>query len=199
MKKTWTTRHLTLLSLLSALVILLSVTPLGYLRIGMLSITLNMIPVGVAAIVLGPLGGAVTGAVFGLTSFASAMTGGSPLLVILLGIHPVLTFIQCFLPRFLMGLTVGLVYRWLQPLLGRDKGCYLVGFLSAFLNTVFFMTALVLMFGNTEYLQSLMGGQNVLLFMCTYVGINAVLEMGCATVIVGVLGRTLEKAHILGR
>ena len=83
MKKAWTTRQVTLLGLLSALVIILSVTPLGYLRIGMLSITLNMIPVGVAAIVLGPLGGAVTGAIFGLTSFASAMTGGSPLLVIL--------------------------------------------------------------------------------------------------------------------
>ena len=48
-------------------------TPLGYLNIGPLAVTFNVIPVAVCAIVLGPTGGAIAGAVFGLTSFMQAM------------------------------------------------------------------------------------------------------------------------------
>ena len=38
-----------------------------------------------------------------------------------------------------------------------------------------------------EYVQGLMGGQNVIVFICSFVGINAVCEMISATVITGML------------
>jgi hypothetical protein len=38
-----------------------------------------------------------------------------------------------------------------------------------------------------------MGGRNVILFICAFVGINAVVEMIAASVIVGVVGRVLMK------
>lgn len=198
MKNSLKPRQVTLLGLLSGLLILMSVTPLGYLRIGPLSATLNMIPVGIAAIALGPLGGAVTGCVFGLTSFFSALTGGSPMGTMLISISPVRYFVLAFLPRFLMGISVGLVWKLLS---GRcpDPARYLVGFLSAFLNTVLFMGGLVLLFGETEYVQSLIGGQNVLLFIVTFVGVNAVFEMACATILVAALGKAIYKAHLVGR
>lgn len=199
MKNSLKPRQITLLGLLSALVVILSVTPLGYLRIGMLSATLNMIPVGIAAIALGPVGGGVTGAVFGLTSFVSALTGGSAMGVILMGIDPFLTLIQSFLPRFAMGVIIGLVYGPASRRLKGGKACFVVGFLAAFLNTLFYMTSLVVLFGNSDYLQNLIGGRNILLFICTFVGVNAVFEMICSTVIVGILGRTMEKAHLLRR
>lgn len=198
MKKGLKPRQLTLLGLLSALLVILSVTPLGYLRIGPFSATLNMIPMGVAAIALGPLGGMVTGAVFGITSFISALTGGSPMGVVLMGISPALTLVQSFVPRFCTGLLIGILYdllaRWKQ-----SAACFVTGFLAAFVNTVLYMTSLVLLFGNTEYLQGLIGGRNVILFMCTFVGVNAVFEMFCSTLIVGILGKTLQRAHLLGR
>lgn len=198
MKNSFKPKQLTLLGLLCGLLILMSVTPLGYLRMGLLSATLNMIPVGVAAIALGPLGGAVTGAVFGLTSFFSALTGGSPMGVMLVSISPFRYFLLAFVPRFLMGVTVGLVWnllsrRWADP------ARFLVGFLSAFLNTVLYMTGLVVLFGNTEYVQSLIGGRNVLVFMVSYVGVNALLEIFCATVTVAALGKALHRAHLVGR
>lgn len=198
MKNTLKPRQLTLLGLLAALLIIMSVTPLGYLRVGALSITLNMIPVAVAAIALGPMGGAITGAVFGLTSFASALTGGSPMGTVMMGISPVLTFVQSFMPRFSMGLLVGILYRWISKFF-RTGAAFAAGFFAAFLNTLFYMVSLVLLFGHTEYVQELIGGRNVIVFMCAFVGVNAVFEMICSTVIVGLLGRTLDKAHLVGR
>lgn len=198
MKQSLQPRSLTLLGLLSALLVIMSVTPLGYLRIGPLAATLNMIPVGVAAVALGPAGGAVTGAVFGLTSFVQALTGGSALNSVLLGIHPALTFVNCFLPRFAMGVCVGWLHRWVSRVWKKGAG-FMAGFFAAFLNTLFFMTGLVLLFGQTEYMQELIGGRNILLFVCGFMGVNAVFEMLCSTVIVGILGRALEKARLLGR
>ena len=56
------------------------------------------------------------------------------------------------------------------------------------------MGLLVGLFGNTEYVQGLMGGKNVI---CTFVGINAVCEMLSATVITGAVGAALYKARLL--
>lgn len=75
--------------------------------------------------------------------------------------------------------------------------CAVTGFFSAFLNTVLFMGSLVLLFGNTEYVQGLMGGQNVLIFICTFVGINAVMEMISSTLITGAVGAALIKARVV--
>ena len=59
--------------------------------------------------------------------------------------------------------------------------------------------ALVLLFGNTQYLTDLMAGRNVIVFICTFVGVNAVLEMLAATAVTGALCATLEKARLIGR
>ena len=62
-------KRLVLLALFSAILMVMSYTPLGYLNIGPLAITFNVIPVALAAATLGPSGGAFVGAVFGITSF----------------------------------------------------------------------------------------------------------------------------------
>ena len=56
--KKLSTKQLTVLGLMIAVLVLMSYTPLGYLNIGPLAITFNMIPVAIAAISCGPLGGA---------------------------------------------------------------------------------------------------------------------------------------------
>ena len=199
MKNKLKPRQMTLLGLLCGILIIMSVTPLGYLRVGALSITLNMIPVGIAAVAMGPLGGAITGLVFGLTSFVSALTGGSAMGVIMMGISPALTFVQSVLPRLAMGICVGFLHRWMNRITRKGMAAYVAGFGAAFLNTVFYMTSLVVLFGNTDYVQGLIGGRNIIVFMCAFVGVNAVFEIICATVVTGILGKTLEKARLLGR
>ena len=70
--------RLVLLGLLTAILCVMSYTPLGYLKIFGIEITFNVIPVAIAAIALGTSGGATVGAVFGLTSFLQCVQGTSP-------------------------------------------------------------------------------------------------------------------------
>ena len=105
----FTTAQLTLLGLMIAILLVMSYTPLGYLNIGPLAISFNVIPVAISAIVLGPVGGAVAGGVFGLTSFLQCIGvgGTSAMGVMLFSINPFLAFVQRFIPRLLDGICLG--------------------------------------------------------------------------------------------
>ena len=59
MNKKFTTSQITLLGLMIAILLLMAYTPLGYLNIGPLAITFNIIPVAISAITMGPVGGAI--------------------------------------------------------------------------------------------------------------------------------------------
>ena len=192
------TLKITILALMTALIMLFSFTPLGSVPIGPLVITLNVIPVAISAMVLGPAGGATVGGIFGFLSFLQCFGIGVPsgMGEILVGINPLLAFLQRFLPRVLEGLLAGFVYKAF-----RKKSPYVAsavtGFSTAFFNTVFFMSALVLFFGNTEYVQGLIGGRNIIVFVCMFVGVNAVVEMITATLVVGAVGAALVKAKVI--
>ena len=185
--------------LMSGILFLMAYTPLGYLNIGPLAVTFNVIPVAICAVVLGPTGGAVAGAVFGLTSFLQAMGigGTSALGAALFQINPFLSAVQCFVPRILDGLLIGFIYRGMRKKTNVYASCAVTGFFSAFLNTLFFMTALVVMFGNTEVIQNLMGGRNVIIGCCMMVGVNAISEMVSSTIITAAVGTALSKAHLI--
>ena len=76
MNTTNNTSKLVILGLMTGILLLMAYTPLGYLNIGPLAITFNVIPVAIAAITLGPAGGAAIGAVFGMTSFLQCIGTG---------------------------------------------------------------------------------------------------------------------------
>ena len=191
--------RLVLTALFTAIMIIMSTTPLGYLNIGPLAITLNVIPLGIAAISLGPVGGAAIGAVFGITSFLQCIGigGVSAMGTILFQISPVLAFLQRFIPRVLDGLIIGLLHRLFVKKLGNKISCFITGFLAAFINTALFITALFVCFGNTEYVQELVGGRNIIVFVCSFVGINAVFEMIASTIVTGGIGNALYKAKVI--
>lgn len=142
MNKQSKTMRLTLMGLFAAVLLLMAYTPLGYLNIGPLAITFNVIPVALAAITLGPVGGAAMGAVFGLTSFLQCIGvgGTSAMGAMLFGINPVLAFIQRFIPRLLDGFLLGYVFRYSRKAVGDRIACMITGFCSAFFNTAFFMS-----------------------------------------------------------
>ncbi|MEE8885055.1 MAG: ECF transporter S component [Eubacteriales bacterium] len=193
------TNQLVTLGMMTAILLLMAWTPLGYLNIGPLAITFNMIPVAISAIVMGPFGGAVAGAVFGITSFLQCIgVGGvSAMGAALFAINPFLAFIQRFVPRLLDGLFLGLLFPVLRRHMPVGLACTITGFLAAFFNTVMFMGLLVALFGNTEYVQNLMGGHNIIVGICLMVGVNAIVEMLASALITGAVGEALFKAHIV--
>lgn len=181
------------LAILIAILLLMAFTPLGYIRFGGLEITFLTVPVIIGAIILGPVEGAILGGIFGLTSFAQCF-GMSTFGAILLGINPILTFIVCFVPRTLMGLCCGLIFGGLSKI---DKtGIVSFGAASlsgALLNTVFFMSSLVLCFYNTEYIQSIvtaLGATNPFHFVVLFVGLQGLVE----AVVCFIVGTAVSKA-----
>ena len=197
--KKLSTREFVLLALLVAVLIVLAYVnipqPAG------LSITFNMIPVAIAAIALGPLGGAIIGGAFGLISFLQCfgICGFSGMGAALAAINPFLAFVQRFFPRLIDGLLLGFIYRFLRPRTNVYAACAITGFCAAFLNTLLFMTSLVWLFGNTEYMQNSMAGRGMLTYIVAAVGVNGLVEMLVSTVLTGAVGSALEKAGFFRR
>ena len=193
------THRLVLLVMLSGILLVMSFTPLGYLNIGPLAISLNMIPVAIGAVALGPAGGAFLGAVFGITSCLQCVGigGTSAMGMILFEINPVLTIVQRLITRILAGWLTGVVYQKLHKH-NVKLAAYISGFAAALFNTVLFMSALVLLFWNTEYLQGLIAGRNIFVFVVTFVGINALVELFSTTVVAGAVCKALEKIKMIG-
>lgn len=176
------TAMLTRFALLAAVILVMSYTPLGYLNLGLFLVTFLTIPVIVGAVLFGSGAGAFAGLVFGLTSFAKAF--GSTMGASLLAINPVYTFILCVVPRVIEGYLCGMIFSVLNK--NKDDKLWKVA-LSSFscpvLNTVLYMGTLVLLFGNSDYIQGLMGGKSVLMFIVGFVGVQAVVEAVVCTII----------------
>ena len=137
---------MTRLAILTAIILIMSFTPLGYLRIGLLSMTLIMIPVAVGAITMGPAVGAFLGAVFGLSSFVQCF-GLDAFGTMLLSLNPVFTFFVTMAPRIAMGFCCGWIFRaFAKKESLRPVGYVVASFSAAALNTLLFMSTLVLLF-----------------------------------------------------
>ena len=186
------------LAMMIAIILLMSFTPLGYIRTPGLSVTLLTIPVAVGAIILGPKGGAVCGLAFGATSFYMALTGSSAFAAMLLSISPVGTFITCIVARVLEGWLTGLIFAALYKKASAKKFSYYIASLACpLLNTLFFMGFLCIFFYNTEYIQGIasgLGAGNPILFVAAFVGIQGLIEAGICFVIGSIVSRALFSA-----
>ena len=146
------TYTLVLLGVLTALAIIFSFTPIGYLKIGIISISFLPVIVAVAAVCTGKWGGLVLGTVFGLTSFFQFLVGDL-LATALLGINFFGYFVMCVVARAAMGFLTGLfadLFRTkeAQPG-GKTHAGYVICSLAApLLNTAFFLSFMALFFGN---------------------------------------------------
>ena len=191
-------KKLVLMGLLTAVMVVL-----GYVNIPMpfgLSITFNMIPVAIGGIAMGLWGGTAMGAVFGMISFLQCfgICGSSGMGAQLVAVAPWwMSFLQRFGTRVLMGFLTALIYRTMGERVNTGLRCAIAGFSSAFLNTLLFMSALVLLFGHTEYMQNAMAGRAFLAYLVGSVGINGVVEMITATVLTGAIGVALKKARMV--
>ena len=179
------TLKLTQTAILSAVIIMMAFVPfLGYIRLGPLSATTLVIPVAIGAAVIGPGAGAFLGLIFGATSYVQCF-GLDPFGTTLNEINPFFTLLMCFVPRILMGLLSGLIYKAVS------KASHLAGAITCSiaapaLNTVFFVGALMLFFGSSEYIQSF--GNSFIAIVAVLITWNAVFELATT----GILGSLIS-------
>ena len=191
------------LALLVGILLMMNITGLAMIPLPGQYASIMTVPVAVGAMMLGPLAGGVLGGVMGCISFYTAIkTGFSTLFLAGYtgGIVVVLSFINTIIPRILMGICVGWVYRAASRLdRGNTISYYIGGIAAPLLNTLFYMTVLVLIFLHAPTLQALRGEElmakfqdNILLFVAAYVGVQALIEAALGCVISGSVCKALR-------
>ena len=179
-------------AILTALIVLMAFTPIGYLPLGPVKMTFIMVPVAVGAITLGEKSGAFLGLVFGITSFVQCF-GLDLFGTTLFGINPVYTFIMCIVPRVLMGYLCGVIYKFIARK-KRKLALVIASFFAPVLNTVFFMSLLMIFFGNSDYIIGIRNGAELLPFLVAFVGLNGVMEIVTTTVVAPPVASVIKKA-----
>ena len=111
-KEKLTSKKLVTAAILGAITIVLSITPLGLIPLGLINATTMHIPVIIAAIVEGPLVGALVGLIFGISSLANAIIRPNPVSFVFY--NPLISI----LPRVLIGITSYYAYNALK---GKDE------------------------------------------------------------------------------
>ena len=181
------------LALLVGILLMMNLTGLAMIPLPGQYASIMTVPVAVGAMMLGPLAGGILGGVMGCISFYTAVkTGFSTLFLAGYtgGTVVALSFFNTIVPRLLMGVCVGWVFRAVHRLDRTKTVSYYIGGVAApLLNTLFYMAVLVLIFLNAPTLHTLLPANlmaafqdNILLFAALYVGPQALIEAvaGCA-------------------
>lgn len=137
------TAKLTKAAMITAIIFLLGLTPLGYPTIPPIALTVVMVPVAIGSVMLGPVYGIFFGVCFGITSILHAFmvpTPTSPLFY-----NPLISVV----PRIIVGILPYYVYK-IFPKGGNGKKCvagFAAGLSAAIINTVLVLGSLYLFKG----------------------------------------------------
>lgn len=194
------------LALLLAILFVMNITGIAMIPLPGQYASIMTVPVAVGAMMLGPMAGAVLGGAMGFISFYTAIKTGFSTLVLAGytgGGMVLLSFINTVLTRLLMGFCVGWLFKLVHKVDRAKTVSYYIGGLAApLLNTLFYMTVLVMIFLNAPTLELVLGAElmakfqdNILLFVAAYVGIQAVLEAVVGCVISGSVCKALRVVH----
>lgn len=145
------TRKLAVVSLLAAITFLLGLTPVGYIPIPPVSMTLLCLPVIIGTITEGLVAGLILSLVFGVTSFFKAIgltIVADQLGMYVLQISVLKTLVMIFIPRLIIPITTWLMYKAIpkRSNSGQKVATGIAAFTGSITNTVFFLGALYLLF-----------------------------------------------------
>ena len=158
MKEVKNTSDLVKMALFVAIIILLSVTPLGYIHFAVINATIIQIPVIIGAILFGWKKGAFLGGVFGITSMIKNTVNPNVTSFVFSPFVPVgdttkgspLAIIVCLLPRIMIGVVAGLLFKALSKTkLSKALSAGVCGFCGALTNTILVMGGIYLFFGRS--------------------------------------------------
>ena len=144
MKRRQQIQRSTIRSILIAIIILQDFVPfLGNIPVGPLSITTMHVTVIVAAIVVGPVDGAIIGGVWGILTWVRAFVAPSSPLAPLIMVNPLVSVV----PRIIIGLVAGYLYRWLARLSKQPRlAMILAGIAGSLTNTGLVLGAIALFY-----------------------------------------------------
>ena len=177
-------QRMVILAVLIALTLVMALTPLGYLKIGALSISFLCIPIAIGATVLGPTAGLILGTLFGITSFVQCF-----------GMDAFGTAMLCVVARALMGWFTGLIAKGLGKVFeGKTVGKFnlndlIATILCPVMNTAFFLGFMAILFGSIE----VMGLNVITAVVIPALSINCILEIIACFVVGSAVSIAVKK------
>lgn len=189
-------------SVFAAFVLLLGLTPLGFINLPFASITMVHIPVIVAGYFLGIKGGAWLGLLFGLTSLIRSFLTPDATSVIILGTNTgfgvhnfVLVFAILFLPRVLCGLFAALTYKAMSSCkkINSMFAMAAAAFVGTLTNTVFYLGGLYITMA--EQMAQIMNvpRDGLITAVLGIVSFNGLIEAAAAIIICTAIGKALQS------
>lgn len=192
MQKKTNVRLLTQMALLTALMLVMAFTPLGYIPLPFMNATTMHIPVIIGACLLGPKMGGVLGGLFGITSVVRATISPNLTSFVFTPFYSFspefhgswMSLIVAIVPRILIGVCAGLVFMGLKKLIHNETiSLAISGFVGSMVNTIGVMGLIYLLFGE-QYAAA--GGTDPSLLLGVImgvVGVNGVPEAIIAAVL----------------
>ncbi|MGL5315262.1 MAG: ECF transporter S component [Peptostreptococcaceae bacterium] len=184
-RKNVNVRRMSIIGVLSAISIMLSLTPLGFIPIGPVNATIMHIPVIIGAIIEGPIVGMSIGFIFGATSLLRALT--MPTITSFAFINPLVSI----LPRVIIGLVAYYVYQLAVKITKNSfVSGWIVGAIGSLVNTIGVLGMIYVLYG-ARYAEALgesaAAAKTLLLTLATTSGIPEAIVGGFVVSAVAVI------------
>lgn len=185
------TRFYAFMSMFLAVEVILTFTPLGFLRIGPLNATTMHIPVIIAGIAFGMKAGIFTGSMFGLLSIWNATINPtitsfvfSPFIEIG-GMHGnFMSLLIAMIPRILLGIAAAGVYEFLRKKNINQTICILSAAVIATLtNTILVLSGIYIFFADSYAAAMNIDVQTLVTVLLGIISTNGILEIILACIL----------------
>lgn len=190
-------REILLLTFFIIVQIILTISPFGFIYLGGISITIVHIPVIVGACLFGPKKGALLGFVFGFMSLLKASFTPdisafmfSPFVSIAGRQGNWSSLLVCFLPRILLGISAGYLYRF--PFLHKTIVAILTGLFASLLHSILVLGLIYLFFAPAYAALLQIDSRAVIQALCAVLSINGLAEAALAALMTPLLLSSLQ-------
>lgn len=190
------TKRLTTLAILAAIVIILQFAVV--IPLGPFTVTLTLVPIIVGAILYGPTGGAILGAIFGIVVSIQVITGAAGAFsTMMLEQTAIGTLGICILKGLLAGLVAGLLFNIFSKK-SYYVGCIAAAVIAPIVNTGIFSIACLTIFKGLVV--GALGTEAGLLvaFLTVFIGVNFLVEFAVNVLLAPVVVRILHAVNKAG-
>lgn len=184
-------RKLIILAFFLAIIILQNLIPfLGYIPLGPLNLTLIHVTVITAALVLGPLDGAIVGGIWGIITFIRAFVWPTSPLATIVFVNPLIAI----LPRIMIGLISGWAFAFLKKVHCKPLLAMMISaVLGSLTNTILVLGQIYLFYHDKSQILYQIDTAKLLPYLLSVIATNGIPEAIAAAIIAPAISFALLK------
>ena len=188
-------------SMFVAIILILSMTPLGYIPLPFMKATTIHVPVIIGACLFGPYIGGFLGGIFGITSVIQATISPTITSFVFTPFYNLneqfyggfSSLIVAIVPRVLIGLISGFVFIFFKNLINKESiSWFIAGIIGSITNTIGVMSLIYILFGEQYALATNIVPELLIGFILSIVVTNGIPEAIIAAILTTTIGKTIK-------